>query len=157
MIHRDSMHKLHREEVLAAQGIQEVALSKKQVILLMKYDKAPWKTSAFGRRLREARELVDAPAGANGRSGHSPRFGDGPKQSSRGSQGRSRQVRQGPYGHRIRPYLREMGRPRKEWHLRLFFMIYAQVLEGKNPLHCLTATRTDDDPALGPQVIKVNP
>ena len=60
MIHRDSMHKLHREEVLAAQGIQEVALSKKQVLLLMKYDKAPWKTSAFGRRLREARELAEA-------------------------------------------------------------------------------------------------
>ena len=58
MIHRDSMHKLHREECLAAQDVPETSLVKKQILLIVKYDKAPWKTSSFGRRLAEAKSLV---------------------------------------------------------------------------------------------------
>ncbi|CAE7439645.1 unnamed protein product [Symbiodinium sp. CCMP2592] len=166
MIHRDSMHKLHREECLAAQDVPEVALSKKQVLLIMKYDKAPWKTSAFGRRLREARELVEAIPCTHrlvqmvapgilhdlGMDPASPleAVKDVLVKYAKGHLGTGSDHSSGRWA----DYVDSFGRLRKEWHLRLFFMLYADVLEGKNPLHCLAA-RTDDDKALGPQVIKV--
>ncbi|OLP84843.1 hypothetical protein AK812_SmicGene34237 [Symbiodinium microadriaticum] len=56
--HRDSMHKLHREECLATQDVPQISLAKKQILLLLKFEKAPWKTGAFGRRLNEAKQTV---------------------------------------------------------------------------------------------------
>ena len=66
--HRDSMHKLHREECLATQDVPQISLAKKQILLLLKFEKAPWKTGAFGRRLNEAKQTV-AQVPANGFEG----------------------------------------------------------------------------------------
>ena len=52
MLHRDTSHKLHREECLAGQATPQVQR------LVLKFQRAPWKTSSFGRRLLEAKERV---------------------------------------------------------------------------------------------------
>lgn len=59
MIHQDTQHKLHREECLSRADVPEIDLCIRQRMLLMKYDKAPWATSAFGRRMQEAMARID--------------------------------------------------------------------------------------------------
>ena len=58
MVYRDQAHKLHREEILAVDACPLIGLARKQALLVVKYDKAPWQTSAFGRRLLEAKQRV---------------------------------------------------------------------------------------------------
>ena len=59
MVHRDSMHKMHREEMLAVASVDEVNLATQQTMLVMKAEHAPWGGGMFGRRLRESYALVE--------------------------------------------------------------------------------------------------
>lgn len=51
---RDSMHKLHRVQELAFDSSEAMKNLRREIFLCLKLDKAPWSTSRFGRRLREA-------------------------------------------------------------------------------------------------------
>ena len=63
LLHRDTLHKLHREEALSSDAVPAVRLAKHQVGLICKYNRAPWKTSAFGRRVSEAMDQGARSAG----------------------------------------------------------------------------------------------
>ena len=54
---RDSMHKLHRVQELAFSGNAILSELRKEIFLCLKMDRAPYSTSRFGRRLKEAAEL----------------------------------------------------------------------------------------------------
>lgn len=59
MVHRDTTHKMHREEMLAVQSVDEINLAMQQTMLIMKAEHAPWGGGMFGRRLRESYALVE--------------------------------------------------------------------------------------------------
>ena len=51
---RDSMHKLTRVQELAFHSDEVLKELRREVFLCLKLDRAPWSTSRFGRRLKEA-------------------------------------------------------------------------------------------------------
>lgn len=51
---RDSMHKLARVQELAFESTEQLTDLRRQIFLCLKLDRAPWSTSRFGRRLKEA-------------------------------------------------------------------------------------------------------
>ena len=170
-IHRDTSHKLAREEVLAAAAVPEIAIIKKQVALICKYDKAPWKSSSFGRRIAEAKELVTeipddhcliqmCSAGIFDDLQMSPASSLQDAKAaliSFAKKGRSGTGSEHKSG-RWCDFVDSFARLRKEWHSRLFFHLFALVLEGKNPMHALATSfeklGTEDDLALQPKVLR---
>ena len=58
LCHRDTMHKLHREEMLAIKDVDEVNLAMRETLLVLKSEQAPWNSGMFGRRMKEAHALV---------------------------------------------------------------------------------------------------
>ncbi|CAE7419945.1 unnamed protein product [Symbiodinium sp. CCMP2592] len=170
LVHRDTLHKLHREEILASSEVAEIALARKQINLVLKYDRAPWATSAFGRRLAEARERVgeiptDHPlidmvsAGIISDLGLSPDASPAQVKeailafcrSKRGSTGAEHKTG------RWCDLLDSFRRLRSEWHCRLFVLLFAMILEGRNPWSALSESLdkagSDDDLALAPKVL----
>lgn len=51
---RDSMHKMHRVQELTFASHEALTRLRREVFLCLKLDRAPWSTSRFGRRLKEA-------------------------------------------------------------------------------------------------------
>ena len=170
-VHRDTMHKLHREEVLAAQEVPEIVLTRKQIMLVLKFDRAPWKTSSFGRRLAEARDRVDEiPAdhplvqlvsgGVISDLNLSPDASPSQVKQAIVAYARSRQGSTGAEHKSGRwcDLLDSFRRLRPEWHIRLFLHLYAMILEGRNPWHALSQSLdkagSDDDLALAPKVLR---
>ena len=171
LLHRDTLHKLHREEALSSDAVPAVRLAKHQVGLICKYNRAPWKTSAFGRRVSEAMDrvhevpenhiLLDQVAvGVAADRGLPPSF-------------TMKQIKD-----ELVAIARECGRStgaehktgrwcdfidsfdslKKHWHGKLFFLMWALLLEGVNPLHTLSdalaSQGQDDDKALLPKVLR---
>ncbi|CAE7259849.1 unnamed protein product [Symbiodinium sp. CCMP2592] len=172
LVHRDTLHKLHREEILASSEVAEIALARKQINLVLKFDRAPWATSAFGRRLAEARDRVgeiptDHPlidmvsAGIISDLGLSPDASPAQVKeailafcrSKRGSTGAEHKTG------RWCDLLDSFRRLRSEWHCRLFVLLFAMILEGRNPWSALSESLdkagSDDDVALAPKVLRV--
>ncbi|OLP85164.1 hypothetical protein AK812_SmicGene33870 [Symbiodinium microadriaticum] len=146
MIHRDQSHKLHRCEILAC---PDMALARKHCLLIAKFDKAPWATSAFGRRLKEARErvheldsnhiLFDVCAGGIIADRNMP-----PDSSLADVKRELVQMGKGGTGSAHRSgrwadFVDSFHRLKREWHSRLFFHLYALMLEGTNPFHFLAS------------------
>ena len=170
MVHRDQAHKLHREEILAVDACPQIGLARKQALLVAKYDKAPWRTSAFGRRLLEAKQRVhELPAhhllfdlvahGAISDCKMDPacslddvrnKIIEMAQQGGTGTNHRTG---------RWCDFVDSFGVLRKQWHARLFYMLYALLLEGRNPWHVLATALekegTDDDNALLPKCLRV--
>ena len=171
--HRDSMHKLHREEVLAAGDVPEISLCKKQVLLVLKFEKAPWKTSSFGRRLEEARMRVNEIPESHAliefvAPGVLHDLGLDPGSSMRRVkealvEAAQRKASTGPTGQdhksgRWADFVDSFGKLRREWSCRLFFLLFALVLEGKNPFSALASSGGDEadaETSLAPQVLRV--
>ena len=165
MVHRDQAHKLHREEILA-----EIGLARKQALLVAKYDKAPWRTSAFGRRLSEAKQRVhELPAHhllfdlvAHGVISDCEMDPASSLDDVRNKL--IEMAQQGGTGtdHRTGrwcDFVDSFGVLRKQRRARLFYMLYALLLEGRNPWHVLATALekegTDDDNALLPKCLRV--
>ncbi|CAE7449843.1 unnamed protein product, partial [Symbiodinium sp. KB8] len=170
-IHRDTSHKLAREEVLAAGSIPEVVLIKKQIGLICKYDKAPWKSSSFGRRLSEAKELIDMLPETHTliemcAPGIIDDLGLDPATDLRQvkaavvsfCKGKTRTGTDHKSG-RWMDFTDSYSRLRREWHCRLCVHLFALLLEGKNPMRsiadCLSVQGSEDDVALQPKVLRV--
>ena len=146
-------------------------LIKKQIGLICKYDKAPWKSSSFGRRLSEAKELIDMLPETHTliemcAPGIIDDLGLDPATDLRQvkaavvsfCKGKTRTGTDHKSG-RWMDFTDSYSRLRREWHCRLCVHLFALVLEGKNPMRsiadCLSVQGSEDDVALQPKVLRV--
>ena len=62
---RDSSHKMHRHSEAAMSGSQATKQLRKEIALCLKFDKAPWSSGRFGRRIREGVKAYVSSMGPN--------------------------------------------------------------------------------------------
>lgn len=171
--HRDTSHKLAREEALAASSSAEVGLVKKQVALICKFDRAPWRTSSFGRRLQEAKEMIHlvpaehslvqmCAAGILDDLGFSPASPLSVVKSAleeycKGKVSTGTEHKSG----RWCDFVDSWSRLKRQWHCRLFVHLFALLLEGRNPMQALASSlhlqgsAEGEEVALQPRVLRV--
>ena len=167
---RDCQHKLAREECLSMGDVTSMDVALKEVLLVLKHDAAPWKQGMFGRRLREAYQYIDqlpvphllidlVMGGIIADRGLSPNTGQAEIKQllcdyARG-QGR------GGGDHKLgrwADFVDTFGRERKNWNVKLFFLLFAKSLEGLNPFTAIAQATAkdgeDEDMAIAPRVLR---
>ncbi|CAJ1454454.1 unnamed protein product [Effrenium voratum] len=169
--HRDFMHKLAREEVLAINDVSEMSVAVKEVLLVMKFEAAPWHSGMFGTRLREAFGFVQQlPVPHLLLDVCGPGIIRDLEMDPRTSQAELKQVLINFAGHgggfrtggdtklsRWADFLDNFNRLRRSWHARLFYLLLAFTVEGKHPLDALACARSEreDSTAIMPKVLRV--
>lgn len=169
--HRDCEHKLAREECLAMSDVPEIHLAVNEIFLVMKHDAAPWGNGMFGRRLKEAYQrvhelplphlLLDV-VGAS--------MINEMKLPPNTSQAELKQILvdtarglgRGGGRHkkgRWSEFVDSFGQLRKQWSIKLFFILFAKALEGLNPFHAIaeacSAQRNEEKLPIQPRVLRV--
>ena len=169
---RDTQHKIHREEMLSLSDVRAVDIAVKEVMLVTKFDRAPWRTSHFGRRLREAEDYIhhvppDHPLvqtvslGIISDQGLAPgsSLQDVHAQLAKFAAKGGDRTRGDHKLSRWSEFLRTFAKLKREWHVRLFFFLLAYVLEGVNPWNelcrSLEVEGKDKDVSLAPKVLRV--
>lgn len=172
-LHRDTSHKLAREECLAAGSVPDVGLIKKQVALICKFDRAPWRTSSFGRRLQEAKEMIHlvppehsliqmCAAGILDDLRLDPASPLSVVKSSLEEYCKNK-VSTGTEHKSSRwcDFVDAWSRLKRQWHCRLFIHLFALLLEGHNPMEALASSfqmqgsAEPEEVALQPRVLRV--
>ena len=168
--HRDCSHKLHREEILSAAAVPQVQLAKRQMMLVLKYAKGPYKSSSFGRRLLEARQsLSSLPENHVLLEWVAPNIIQERQLSKDCSMAEVKQevlkvVASEALGgdhkaSRWGDFVDHFGQLRSRWSIELLVHLVALVLEGRNPLKelglALAKEGAVDDLALLPKVLRV--
>lgn len=168
--HRDFMHKLAREEVLAINDVSEMSVAVKEVLLVMKFEAAPWHSGMFGTRLREAFGFVQQlPVPHLLLDVCGPGIIRDLEMDPLTSQAELKQVLINFAGHgggfrtggdtklsRWADFLDNFNRLRRSWHARLFYLLLAFTVEGKHPLDALACARSEreDSTAIMPKVLR---
>ncbi|CAJ1352511.1 unnamed protein product [Effrenium voratum] len=170
MIHQDTQHKLHREECLSRADVPEIDLCIKQCMLIMKYDKAPWATSAFGRRMQEAMARIDEiPADhvlvQMVATGVIRDHGMDPRSTLEDVKNTLRLYAVNGYGrtggdHKLGrwcDFVDSFGKLKRIWHCRLFMFLFAHMLEGKNPWEAVAGSNAsgEDETSISCRVLRV--
>ena len=174
MVHRDTMHKMHREEMLAVQSVDEINLAMQQTMLIMKAEHAPWGGGMFGRRLRESYALVEqlplphvlidiCGAGILQDLGMDPATDQEGIKQVLVDFARSG-VRSAGSGHhkmgRWCDWLDTFHGLAKCWHIKLFFYLFAYACEGVCPFkalagHLVKVKGKDEDHGIISRVLRV--
>lgn len=178
MVHRDVQHKLHREEVLAMHDVDEVHLSMRETMLVLKSEFAPWGSGMFGRRMKETLkfvEMIPVPHVLLEICG--PGIKDDLQLDPDMSQHDIKQVlvdfaNKGGYlrtagNHKLGrwcDWLDNFSKLKKVWHIKLFFHLLSYTLEGISPFAALAGhlskckKATDSQEILGimPRVLRVS-
>ena len=174
LIHRDIQHKLHREQLLAISECPNIEVAMKEALLILKFQSAPWSTGIFGRRLKEAMTYIDScPANHElieiVKGGIIQDLGLDPMSSNEevkaiiskhargdcpGISGETAKMA------RWGSFVDGMHRLRKQWHLYLFWVLFALALEGKSPWAALASSLEmegkGDELAIMPRVLRVS-
>lgn len=168
--HRDCQHKLAREECLSMGDVAIMDLTCKEIMLVLKHDAAPWKQGMFGRRIREAYQHIDklpvphllldlVMAGIIADRGLSPLTtqADIKKLLCEYARGQGRGGGDHKLG-RWADFVDSFGRERKNWNIKLFFLLFAKSLEGLNPFTAIAqataADANDESMAIAPRVLR---
>lgn len=173
MAHRDLQHKLSREQSLSLDASPEIDEAVKKTYLILKQTAAPWQSGMFGRRILDTykhietlpvphvlldicgpgiindlqldpsttqaqlKELLVEFAHTKGQSLHATFGGN---------------YKQGRWGE----YVDAFHRLKKMWHIRLFWLLFAYVLEGTSPFAAIAGCLKDQSDSIGPRVIRVS-
>lgn len=164
-------HKLAREECLAMSDVPEIHLAVNEIFLVMKHDAAPWGAGMFGRRLKEAYQRVhELPVphllldlvGASMITEMNLPPGTSQAQLKQILVDASRGLGRGGGQHkkgRWSEFVDSFGQLRKQWSVKLFFILFAKALEGLNPFHAIADAcadhRNEEKLAIQPRVLRV--
>lgn len=172
LIHRDTQHKLQREQLLAMSECPAVDLAMKEAILVLKFQSAPWSTGIFGRRLKEAQSRVHeipadhvliqiCQAGIIADLGLDPMSTCEEVKAVLVKHARGKSYFVGLSGQTAKmsrwgDFVDGMHRLKSQWHLFLFWMLFALALEGKSPWASLaSALKDDSQKEILPRVLRV--
>lgn len=172
LIHRDTQHKLQREQMMAMNECPNVDLAMREAILVLKFQSAPWSTGIFGRRLKEAQARIDeipadhvliqiCQAGIINDLGMDPMTSCTEIKAVLVKHARGKADFHGLSGQTAKlarwgDFVDGMYRLRKQWHLFLFWMLFALALEGKSPWAALAAAlEHDSNKEILPRVLRV--
>ena len=176
LIHRDTQHKLQREQELAMGDVPAVQLAMSEAILCMKFQSAPWSTGIFGRRIKEAKARIDELPADHllvqiCKAGIISDLGLDPQSSCEEIKNViTKHARGGAEFHslggqnfkmsRWGDFVDGFSRIRKQWHLFLFWMLFALVLEGQSPWAALASSLENEGKkeglAIMPRVLRVS-
>lgn len=149
LCHRDTCHKLHREEMLAMNDVDEVYLAMKESLLILKSEQAPWNSGMFGRRMKDAHRLVHLlPLPHVLLDICGPGIIDDLSLSPTTTQAELKEVlcnfAKGGYRtggqHKLGrwcDWVDSFSKLHRTWHMRLFFHLMALALEGISPFAAL--------------------
>lgn len=167
MPHRDCQHKLAREECLAIHDVAAMEVALKEVFVVFQHDAAPWKQGMFGRRLREAYHYINqlpvphllidlVRGGICSERGLPPNCSDADIKQvlcdyARGQGRGGGDHKQG----RWCEFIDTFGRERKNWSVKLFFLLFAKGLEGLNPFAAIAQANVtpEDSTEIAPRVL----
>ena len=149
--HRDTQHKLHREELLAVADVDEIHCCMKETLLVLKSEYAPWATAMFGRRLRESMQMVhQLPVPHVLLDLCGPGIIDDLQLDPMTSQCQLKEVlvdyaEKGGYfrtggNHKLgrwADWVDNFNKLRKVWRIKLFFHLFSYTLEGISPFAAL--------------------
>ena len=173
LIHRDSQHKLHREQMLTQNDNSDVDLAIKEAMLILKFQKAPWNTGMFGRRIKEAQSRIHEIPHNHillelCLSGIVSDLGMDPSSTTLDVKAvlikHAAGALNGLHGqeHKLSrwgDFVDGMNKLRKMWHIFLFWMLFALALEGKSPFAAiagaLSSESQGDGLAILPRVLRV--
>ncbi|CAK9104502.1 Uncharacterized protein SCF082_LOCUS48761 [Durusdinium trenchii] len=175
MIHRDTMHKLHRCQINATNAVPQIDEAISQVFLLLQFQAAPFLTGLFGRRLQECYSRAnEIPLGHSllqvcgpgiiSEMGLDPSTNEEELKKilceyaeSRGRKFKapsSSHHKQGRWG----TFVDAFHRLKRTWSIELFFLMFAQTLEGISPFAALASdleAGPTDEKAIMPRVLRV--
>lgn len=172
LAHRDCQHKLAREECLCIADVPQMDVCLRETMLVLRHDAAPWKQGMFGRRLREAYAYVNqlspdhlliqlVQAGIiqeRGLDVHTT-----PAEVKEVLCEHARSQGRGGGDHKLgrwSDFVDTFGRERKNWSVKLFFLLFAKSLEGLNPFTAIAqasaADDNDESMPIGPRVLRVS-